>query len=645
MSDDQESQNNSIDAVKAATETALANNAVVNGEINEVAKKIAESRNVLVALSSDPSVDELAAAIGTSIFLDNAGKRTTVIYSGQTPNALEFLKPEEIFDTSADVLQDFVIALNKDKADHLRYKLDGDYVKIYITPYKSKIEESDLDFSYGDYNVDLVIALDVANGIDLDEALREHGRIMHDAIIINITTGKPGKFGEIEVSRPKASSISEIMAGLAYIMSEKQGIGKDEATAFLTGIVAATNRFSNARTTAVTMRMASRLMESGANQQLVSKNITPDVDNKMFSDEISINDAKADEFGIEEAEETKSDDDSNKLEINHGDENDDVAKVEDATKEELSKDDIQSTGDTALLDDLRAAEAALSSAGSETVSKPGEVLPGVEVEDDESAKGESSVTAEEPINEEAPISEPVQQPDENDNEAEAVEDEAVENESVEDETTPNVEEAAPVDTPVEEPEKVTGSGYLTENLAEQTEKVIPGPQIPTPGSSIPRKEVVVTPPENLSASELSNPEPSKFEQMMAEALGEGSNPAAAMAPKVEPEPVIEVMPAVDYGQVNGELVQPKAAATAQDGILPPPPAPAMPASMMADMSNVEMPPAVPSVEMPPVAMPTVDATATLPDDNAQTMAPMPAPAAPAVEVPSDPAAFKIPGVN
>lgn len=111
---------------------------------SEVIKKISDAQNVLVALSSDPSVDEMSAAIGLSLFLDKLGKRATAIYSGTTPNALEFLKPEDTFEHTADTLQDFVIALNKDKADHLRYKLDGDYVKIFITPYKARIGEEDL---------------------------------------------------------------------------------------------------------------------------------------------------------------------------------------------------------------------------------------------------------------------------------------------------------------------------------------------------------------------------------------------------------------------------------------------------------------------------------------------------------------------
>ena len=133
----------------------------------EVVKKIAEAQNVLVVLSSDPSVDEMSAAIGLSLYLDRLGKRATAIYSGSTPNALEFLKPEETFEPTVDTLQDFVIALNKEKADHLRYKLDGDFVKIYITPYRTRISEEDLDFSYGDFNVDLVLALEIPVEQDL----------------------------------------------------------------------------------------------------------------------------------------------------------------------------------------------------------------------------------------------------------------------------------------------------------------------------------------------------------------------------------------------------------------------------------------------------------------------------------------------
>lgn len=272
-----------VDQPKAAPVTEEMKRSI-NSLMNEVSRRISEANNILIALSSDPSVDDLAAAIGFSLYLDRIGKRATAIYSGATPNALEFLNPEDTFEATADTLQDFVIALSKEKADHLRYKLEGDFVKIFITPYKKRIDESDLDYSYGDYNVDLVIAMDVNNGVDLDSALREYGRIMHDATVINITNGNPGKFGEIEWSDKTSSSVSEMISKMLYITSEEGSqvpLEKEEATAFLTGIVAATDRFSKANTSPETMQIASKLMKSGADQQLIAKNITSDINNEL----------------------------------------------------------------------------------------------------------------------------------------------------------------------------------------------------------------------------------------------------------------------------------------------------------------------------------------------------------------------------
>lgn len=247
-------------------------NTTTTNPMDDIIAKISAAQNILVALSNNPSVDEMCAAIGTTLALDRTGKRATAIYSGKTPNALEFLKPAKTFEATTDSLQDFVIALSKDKADHLRYKLDGDFVKIFITPYRTRIDEDDLEFSYGDFNIDLVIAFNVAGPSELDAALRENGRIMHDATTVNITTKPSGKFGDVEWSDEHASSASEMAARLIIALDEKS-LTDEEATAFLTGIVAATNRFSAANTTADTMEVAGKLMAAGADQQLVSKHI------------------------------------------------------------------------------------------------------------------------------------------------------------------------------------------------------------------------------------------------------------------------------------------------------------------------------------------------------------------------------------
>ena len=247
--------------------------------IDQVADKIRNSDNVLVALSKDPSVDELSAALGLTFILDKLGKHATAIFSGAVPNAIEFLEPEKTFEVNTNSLQDFIIALNKDKADHLRYKIEGDFVKVFITPYRTTIEESDLEFSHGDYNVDLIISLNVDSVEALDAALSEYGRIKHDASSINISAHEPGRFGDLEWGNPKASSVSEMIALLSdkFDSTDENIVDKSVATALMAGIVAATNRFSNERTSANTMSVASMLMTAGADQQLISSSIPVDM--------------------------------------------------------------------------------------------------------------------------------------------------------------------------------------------------------------------------------------------------------------------------------------------------------------------------------------------------------------------------------
>lgn len=264
----------------------------------KVAEKIQKGTNILIALSKDPNVDEISAAIALAIVLDQQKKHVTAIYSGKTPNTLEFLKPEETFEKDTSSLQDFIIALNKSKADHLTYKLDGDYVKIYITPYKGQVKKEDLEYSYGEYNVDLVIVFNVNAGSEIDSALSEYGRIMHDASAINITSGLPGRFADLEWSDPEKSSVCEMVYNLLKEL-EITDLSQEVATALLTGILSATERFSNNRTKPTTMSVAAKLMEAGADQQLISANIlkpeTPTVvEEKSTNDSsASINDGSA----------------------------------------------------------------------------------------------------------------------------------------------------------------------------------------------------------------------------------------------------------------------------------------------------------------------------------------------------------------
>ena len=551
--------------------------------ISEIIGKINDSTNILVALSSDPSVDEMCSAIGLSLFLDKMGKRATAIYSGSTPNALEFLKPEETFEPTVDALQDFVIALSKDKADHLRYKLDGDFVKIYITPYREKISQSDLNYSYGDFNVDLVLALNVANGIDLDSALREHGRIMHDAVIVNITTGNPGKLGEIEWSDKEASSISEMIATLIYDMNSETKLGNDEATAFLTGIVAATNKFSNSKTTPSCMMAASKLMESGADQQLISKNITPDIESKLMGSaknepkeektekkpslkpEKELNDAP--EEKIEEKLEEK---DQTKLDISHDDateEKTEEPKEESKQPEELIEqpaeqpEQPEQTEQPAddLLDDLKAAEMSLSNTGAETT--PEAVKEPLKIDSAENELKNFVSESQERI------------------------------------IQPSAQDfAAPLETPE--------NNKYGQMLEEALSSVETSPQMPMQAQGMP---------------------------IVAD------NPAAMTAPSVPTNPEINGVPQMNYMPLPGEEVLPPPPAPPIDMSIEPQPMPT-PNIMGPTTAPVSEPVVSPSAEPIAPAMPVTEPTPT-------SLGPQPAMQDQVYNAPAvDPGAFKIPGM-
>lgn len=246
--------------------------------IQQIVDKISSSSNVLIAVSDSPTLDALSAAISLTLLLNKLDKHATAVFSGKVPPSLTFLHPEKTLEPNTNSLRDFIISLDKEKADHLRYKIEGDFVRIYITPYRTTITKDDLEFSVGNLNMDLVIALGVYDNKHLDNALFVHGRVLHDSTIISLSKGEPAsKIGTIEWHEADVSSLCEMVAAIIEPFNEqKKVMDKQIATALLTGIVAETNRFANEKTNSNSMTVAAKLMAAGANQQLIAAKLSAD---------------------------------------------------------------------------------------------------------------------------------------------------------------------------------------------------------------------------------------------------------------------------------------------------------------------------------------------------------------------------------
>jgi hypothetical protein len=244
----------------------------------QLVERLKEANNVLVTVSTNPSVDQLAAAIGLTLLLNKLDKHATAVFSGEVPSTIEFLQPDETIEKNTDSLRDFIISLDKSKADKLRYKVEDKMVKIFITPYHTSITDADLEFSHGDFNVDAVVAIGVHAREELDQAIIGHGRILHDATAITVNTQPGSELGTINWVDQQASSLCEMLVAAGQML-KNDVFDAQMSTAFLTGIVAETDRFSNARTTSDTMSISAKLMAAGANQQLVATKLQTPTEN------------------------------------------------------------------------------------------------------------------------------------------------------------------------------------------------------------------------------------------------------------------------------------------------------------------------------------------------------------------------------
>ncbi len=240
-----------------------------SGQMPQIVERIKSASKILITVSNDPSIDQLAACIGLTLALSKHDKHATAVFSGKVPSTLEFLEPESTLEKSTNSLRDFIISLDKSKADKLRYKVEDDFVKIFITPYRTSIDEKDLAFSQGDFNIDLIITLGVHQREHLDGAIVAHGRILHDATVVSLNTDTASDIGAISWVNTGASSLCEMASDLVIALDKKL-LDEQIATALLTGMVAETDRFGNEKAHPNTMSVSGLLMAAGASPQLIA---------------------------------------------------------------------------------------------------------------------------------------------------------------------------------------------------------------------------------------------------------------------------------------------------------------------------------------------------------------------------------------
>ena len=240
----------------------------------QVAQKLQEANTVLVITKKSPTLGYLAAGLAVSGLLRRLNKHAVFVHAEDIPMSIGFLRPDESISRDAETLRNFIISIGKHKVRKFSYNKSEKGYDISLTPaHNEVINAEDLEYSKGDFNVDMILALGVGAEKDISSVISDHEQLVTEIPMVSVLTAHQ------TINKLNADywqSEEEVGLGeMIYELSRNLGAGsldKNISNALMTSIVDFTNHFRN-RTLAQTMHIAGDLIERGADLQMIAENL------------------------------------------------------------------------------------------------------------------------------------------------------------------------------------------------------------------------------------------------------------------------------------------------------------------------------------------------------------------------------------
>ena len=248
-------------------------------EIKQFEKLVTDSSHILVLLPENPQGDHFCAALAIAHFCDLKSIKTTVAFADpyEKISLFSFLpKPTSTEITnSISGSRDLILSFNTkyNKILDIKTNQTEEELNIYITPEKGMVDSRDFSFLPGKFPYETIITLGATDKESMGVLYEEIPDIFYELPIINIDNKSANEqFGQVDILNNIASSISEIIGDIFENIS-KNNMSKNCAQCLLTGIISETHSFQNHKTTPKAMTLASGLIESGADQQIIIRNL------------------------------------------------------------------------------------------------------------------------------------------------------------------------------------------------------------------------------------------------------------------------------------------------------------------------------------------------------------------------------------
>lgn len=236
----------------------------------QVSATLQRSRTVLVTFPVHYALDALAAATALALALRQTGKVVDVVCDGFTPQPLHHFLPPADIRPHIPALQQLLITvgLGGVAVEQFSYDIQGDRLTVFLTPKAGMILPSAVSAKASDFRYDLIVTVNAADLPSLGGIYANQREFFSRTTVINFDYQPANEhYGQINAVDLTAAAASEVVYDLLPTLPIPLPPSRQLATALLAGIIDATKSFRSHRVTAKTLRIASALVEAGANRE------------------------------------------------------------------------------------------------------------------------------------------------------------------------------------------------------------------------------------------------------------------------------------------------------------------------------------------------------------------------------------------
>lgn len=237
-----------------------------NLTFSKIKEAIEKYSSIAIATRSNPSVDEMGAALSLYLSLKQTGKNVSIA----TPNnplveVSSLVGIDEVKTSLGGQSGDLVVSFpyKEGEIEKVSYTRDDNFLNIVVKAGERGLgfSEKDVKFTRGETPPELLFVIGSPRISDLGSLFDV--AILKDTIVVNIDNKPENQgYGDILMVSGRLSSVSEAVANLILGLNLKMDL--DIAQNLMLGLATATDNFQSEHTSALAFEMAGVLLRQGA---------------------------------------------------------------------------------------------------------------------------------------------------------------------------------------------------------------------------------------------------------------------------------------------------------------------------------------------------------------------------------------------